>query len=119
MKEVYSLLFILKGFANVLIPVFVLGVLVVTAVLFSTSINPSNQNFNEETYIDDIPFSTAEVYNEKIAEQNLAEFSFEEEPYIDDISINTKCISAQCLYQTAISIEFNFDVEQYIDDIEF
>ena len=92
---------------------------VTIAVLFSTSINASCFDLNDESYIDDIPYSTAEIYNEKIAEQNLAEFSFEEEQYIDDITINTKCISAQCLYQTAISIEFNFDEEQYIDDIEF
>jgi len=56
MKEVYSLLFILKGYANVLISVFVIGVLVVTVVFFSTRIDVSNLNFNEEPYIDDIEF---------------------------------------------------------------
>jgi len=92
--------------------------IIAATVLFSISVNASMINFNEETYIDDIPFSTTEIYNELIAEKNLTEFSFEEEEYIDDITINTECVSAKCKYQKAISVEFNFEDEQYIDDIE-
>lgn len=88
------------------------------AIIFTTNINASTSSFNEETYIDDIPFSTSEVYNEIITEQQLADFNFEEELYIDDIPFNTQCISDNCLYQKAIAVEFNFEDEQYIDDIE-
>ncbi len=35
-------------------------------------------NFTEESYIDDIPFSTTEVYNEIFTEQQLVQFDFEE-----------------------------------------
>ena len=92
---------------------------IAVAIIFSVNLNASSINFNEETYIDDIPFSTTEVYNEIITEQKLTEFNFEEEEYIDDIIVDTKCISAQCLYQKAVSVEFTFEEEQYIDDIDF
>ena len=88
------------------------------AIIFSANLNASQINFTEETYIDDIPFSTTEVYNEIITEQQLSEFDFEEEEYIDDIIVDTKCISTQCLYQKAISVEFNLEEEQYIDDLD-
>ena len=88
------------------------------AIIFSVNLNASQINFTEESYIDDVPFSTSEIYNEIIAEQQLAKFDFEEEEYINDITINTKCISVECLYQEAISVEFNFEEEQYIDDID-
>ena len=91
--------------------------LIAIAIIFSVNLSASASSFSEESYIDDIPFSTTEVYNEIITEQQLAEFDFEEEEYIDDIPVDTKCISTQCLYHKAISVEFNFDEEQYIDDI--
>ncbi len=91
---------------------------IAVAIIFSVNLNASPINFTEETYIDDIPFSTSEVYNEIIIEQQLSEFDFEEEEYIDDITIDTKCISAECLYQEAISVEFILEEEQYIDDID-
>jgi len=90
---------------------------IAVAIIFSVNLVASPINFTEESYINDIPFSTTEVYNEIITEQNLAEFDFEEEEYIDDIPVDTKCISTQCLYQKAISVEFNFEEEQYINDI--
>ncbi len=87
------------------------------AIIFTTNLHASTINFTEESYINDIPFNTTEVYNDIIAEQNLTQFNFEEEEYIDDIQVDTKCISTQCLYQEAISVEFNFEEEQYINDI--
>jgi hypothetical protein len=92
--------------------------LIAIAIIFSVNLNASPVNFNEESYIDDIPFNTTEIYNEIITENQLADFSFEEEQYIDDIPFNTECISAYCQYQKAISVEFNFEEEQYINDIE-
>ena len=92
--------------------------LIAIAIMFSANLNASSVNYPEETYIDDIPFNTTEIYNNIIAEQNLAQFDFDEEEYIDDIPFDTECISAQCKYQKAISIEFNYEEEQYIDDIK-
>ena len=88
------------------------------AIVFSTNLNASSINFSEESYIDDIPFSTTEIYNEIITEQKLAEFDFEEEHYIDDITINTKCISTECKYQRAILVVFSLEEEQFINDME-
>ena len=42
---------------------------------------------------------------------NASPINFSEETYIDNIPVDTKCISAQCLYQKAISVEFNFEEE--------
>jgi hypothetical protein len=61
--------------------------LIAIAIMLSANLNASLVNFNEESYIDDIPF-------------------------------NTECVSANCCYHKAISVEFNFEEEQYIDDIE-
>ena len=87
------------------------------AIIFSVNLNASPTNFTEEAYINDVPFNTSEIYNEVMAEQQLAEFDFEEEQYINDITIDTKCISAACFYQEAISVKFNFEEEEYINDI--
>jgi hypothetical protein len=87
------------------------------AILLSANLIASPINFTVEAYINDVPFNTSEIYIDVIAEQQLAEFDFEEEQYINDITIDTKCISAECLYQEVISVEFNFEEEQYIDDI--
>ena len=50
-------------------------VLIAFAIMFTANLNTSPVNFNEESYIDDIPFSTTEIYNEIIAEQQLADFN--------------------------------------------
>jgi len=88
------------------------------AIMFSANLNASPVNFNEESYINDIPFSTSEIYNEIISEQQLADFNFEEEQYIDDIPFNTECVSTNCRYHKAISVEFNFEEEPHINDFE-
>ena len=90
--------------------------LIAIVIMFSANLNASPVNFNEESYINDIPFSTTEIYNETIAEHNLAQFDFEEEQYIDDIPFDTECVSTNCLYQEATAVEFNFEEEEYIVD---
>jgi len=96
----------------------IITALITIAIIFSVNLNASPVNFNEESYIDDIPFSTTEIYNEIITEQQLTDFTLEEEQYIDDIPFNTECISTNSQYQKAISVEFNFEEEEYINDIE-
>lgn len=87
-------------------------------VLFTINLVASGFELSEESYIDDIPFSTKEVYDDILAKKNLAEFNFEEEEYIDDIPFDTECISANCLYKKAILIEFDFEDEAFIEDID-
>ena len=74
----------------------------------------------EEAYINDIPFSTAEVSINCLYEMALAEdFEMEEESYIDDIPFNTECISINCKYLKAVNVQFDLPEENYIDDIPF
>jgi len=95
------------------------ALLTVLALVFSVNLNASNFNFNDEAYIDDIPFDTKKVFDEIMSEKDLAQFDFEDEAYIDDIPFDTKCVSIQCFYQKAIKVDFSFDEESYIDDIPF
>ncbi len=45
-------------------------------------------SFEEESYIDDIPFNTKEVSEQSKYEKAMeTEFSFEDEEYIDDINL--------------------------------
>lgn len=93
--------------------------LVTLTVLFSTNLNASVFNFNEEQYIDDIPFNTESVTADSLYKEAVSvEFQFEEEEYIDDIPFNTKCVSINYLFYKAILVNFDFDEEIYIDDIE-
>ena len=89
------------------------------AILFTVNLTAANLNFTDEAYIDDIPFSTKEVYDDVMNERNLQQFDFGDEEYIDDIPFDTHCISTQCFYQRAIRVDFNFEEEAYIDDIPF
>lgn len=74
----------------------------------------------EEAYINDIPFSTAEVSANCLYRMAMAEkFEMEEEAYIDDIPFNTECVSKNCLYLKAINTVFDMPIEEYVDDIPF
>lgn len=92
------------------------------ALMFSLNLNAAVENykFEEETYINDIPFSTGCVTADYLYEKAINEvYNFEEESYINDIPFNTKCVSANCRYQKAIKEVFNLNEESYIDDIPF
>jgi len=75
--------------------------------LLSISLNASTYNFNDELYIDDIPFNTTEIYNDIMVEKELAEFNYEEEGYIDDIPFETECVTLECLYHEAVRLILN------------
>lgn len=49
----------------------------------------------------------------------MPDFDFEDEAYIDDIPFDTECVSRNCIYQKAISVEYTMSEEGYIDDIPF
>jgi hypothetical protein len=76
-------------------------------------------NFNEESYIDDIPFNTEAIYSEVVIERNIIDYELNEEAYINDIPFSTETIAENKLYELAIKEEFTFDEETYIDDIPF
>ena len=92
------------------------------ALLFSLNVNAAVETFcfEEESYINDIPFNTECVTVEYLYEQAINEdYDFEEEAYIADIPFATECVTANCRYQKAINVIFNFEDESYIDDIPF
>lgn len=83
--------------------------------LFSFQLSANSFQFEDESYIDDIPFDTGVVYN-KIMNENV---EFEEEAYIDDIPFNTYSVSVNHRYVAALKLNFEFSEEEYIDDIPF
>lgn len=76
-------------------------------------------NFEDEAYINDIPFDTEAIFNEVVIEKNLVEFNFNDEEYINDIPFDTEVIADKKLYELAFNKEFVIEVEAYIDDIPF
>ena len=88
----------------------------VLALLFvSNNALAVHSEFEDETYIDDIPFDTEWVVNKLMQ----PEFNFEDEAYIDDIPFNTACVAADCKYKKALLELFDLEDEDYIDDIPF
>jgi hypothetical protein len=76
--------------------------------------------FEEEGYIDDIPFDTqsiAEAYTLNEA-MNVA-FDFEEEAYVDDIPYNTYAVVKNYKVEKYLQHVFVFEEEEYVDDIPF
>jgi len=77
-------------------------------------------SFEEEAYINDIPFNTEDLALECKYQHAIAiEYNFADEAYIEDIPFNTECVTADCKYKKAIKVVFSFDEENYINDIPF
>ena len=76
----------------------------------STFANNKSIDFEDEAYIDDIPFNTEEIAANYLYEKALTvEFEMAEEEYIDDIPFNTRNIAEQSLYNRAGNEEFTFN----------
>ena len=56
---------------------------------------------------------------DRYAEKNLTVFNLEEEEYIDDIPFDTGCVTSDCLYHKAVSVDFQIEDDNYVDDIPF
>lgn len=88
------------------------------ALLLSLNISASGIEFNQESYIDDIPTNIEELINQISYENAIAvDFSFDEEEYIDDIPVMVEDHKSNSLYTNAVSQDFSFEEEEYIDDI--
>jgi len=76
--------------------------------------------FEEEEYIDDIPFDTLAIAEACILNETMnVEFDFEEEAYIDDIPYNTHEVAKNYKIEKYLKNVFVFEEEEYIDDIPF
>ncbi len=92
--------------------------LLLAALLLSLNIFAIGIEFDQENYIDDIPFNVEEVINQITYENAIAvNFSFDEEEYIDDIPAVINNQTSNISYTDAISQDFRFQEEEYIDDI--
>jgi hypothetical protein len=85
--------------------------------MITTTVFAGGLEFEEEDYINDIPFSTAKIYNEMMF--NEIEFSFEEEAYVDDIPFAMDVVLERLAIEESLAVEFNFEEEKYINDIPF
>jgi hypothetical protein len=110
---------------------FVTGLMAATSLPGSLSENPPATNleneslmsefdFEDEAYIDDIPFDTECVSINCIYQKAISEvYNMDDESYIDDIPFNTELVSAQTNFQSSLKKEFKLNEEEYIDDIPF
>jgi len=85
--------------------------------MITTSAIASGVEFEDECYINDIPFNTAEVYNQIML--NNIDLAFEEEAYVNDIPFNTEVISKKIMFEEAMVVVFEIEEEDYINDIPF
>lgn len=77
-----------------------------------------NITFEDESYIDDIPFNTKSIAAAYHMEEALSNnFNYDEEAYIDDIPFDTELIAANYKMEEAMNIEVEFEDEAYVDDI--
>ncbi len=125
------------------------GIITTIALIITINASASSFTFNEEEYIDDIPFNT-ELVVESLTTSNTLELvqfdeesyiddipfntgnvaesylsdndslpAFEEEAYINDIPFNTEEVVIELNYHEALYAEFDMSEESYIDDIPF
>jgi len=92
-----------------------LALLTILLVSNSMNLNATNFSFNEEAYINDIPFNTKEI----VAEKALAVFQLEDEAYINDIPFETDVVVANSTAKETPAPAVDFAAENYIDDIPF
>jgi hypothetical protein len=76
--------------------------------------------FEEEEYINDIPFNTRCVSMQcKYQKALKVDFHLNEEAYVDDIPFNTERIAEESLMEEAMNKTYEFEEEAYVDDIPF
>jgi hypothetical protein len=93
------------------------ALLIIIAVMFTVNTFAKSNSFafEDEAYINDIPFSTEIVVNELIN----PEFKLQDESYINDIPFNTKAVVTNYNYTEALLVVFELEEENLIEDIPF
>lgn len=91
------------------------------SIIMQSSALADGFKLKEESYIDDIPFNTTEIFYEILAADtgNLYLPSLNEEAYIDDIPFDTHEIAEIAKSEIAMKKSFKMPEEGYIDDIPF
>jgi len=93
----------------------------IISIIMQSSALADGFKMKEESYIDDIPFNTTEIFYEILAADtgNLYLPSLNEEAYIDDIPFDTHEIVEIVQSEIAMEKSFKMTEEGYIDDIPF
>ncbi|MDP2236735.1 MAG: hypothetical protein Q8J88_09895 [Bacteroidales bacterium] len=93
----------------------------IISIIMQSSALADGFKLKEESYIDDIPFNTTEIFYEILAADtsNLFLPSLNEEAFIDDIPFDTHEIAEVALSSIAMEKSFKMPEEGYIDDIPF
>ncbi len=89
--------------------------LILTATFFVTSANTPYIDYltiPEESYIDDIPFNTENIYDSIMDANCIENFFLNDEEFIDDVPFNTEAVVNG-------SKVFQLEEEAYINDIPF
>ena len=92
--------------------------LLTTATLESNAITPGMKTRALNLGGNDLLANTMMV-DDAFTNEATHKFGFEEEAYIEDIPFSTECVTADCMYEKAISVVYNMDEEAYVDDIPF
>lgn len=99
--------------------IYTTALITLTIILGSINLNATTFTFEDEAFINDIPFDTELVCEQILIEETLNLFQFEEEEYIDDIPFNTSEIAASTKNNEIEEMTFTFEEEAYINDIPF
>ncbi len=92
--------------------------LIATALIISLNSFAGGFEFQEESYIDDIPMDLQKIEAQiKYEQAMMVEFTFEEEEFINDMVFSDSDLDAQNNYYRAMAVNFEFEEEEYIDDI--
>ena len=102
--------------------------LLIASVAFGSELNLNNNSkvvppeivFEDEAYIDDIPFDTQAIAEAYLLDETMkVEFDFEEEAYVDDIPFNTNEVVKNYKTEEYLKNICDFEEETYVDDIPF
>jgi len=86
----------------------------------NSKVVPQEIAFEEEEYIDDIPFDTEAIAEAYFLNESMnVEFNFEEEAYVDDIPFDTKSVAMNYKVEEYLKNVYDFEDESYVDDIPF
>jgi len=92
---------------------------ILTVLFLSTNMFANIFDMEQESYIDDIPFSTEKVANQTILENALnEEFTLTEEN-INDIPFNTFEVASEKIHEIAMAKDFDLEEEAFVEDIPF
>ncbi len=99
--------------------IYTTALITLTIILGSINLNATTFTFEDEAFINDIPFDTELVCEQILIEKTLNSFQFEEEAYIDDIPFDTEQIAEDNADSLYADVAFDFEEEAYVNDIPF